>query len=93
MDVEALRLLGADQRFRELNHYVPPLALNRAVGVARDELAHSRLLATLLDPRCHRGAVTMLGVLLREIAGVAGLAEPFLARFDPAAVKNLDGRL
>jgi PD-(D/E)XK nuclease superfamily len=73
MDIEALRLLEADQRFQELNRYVPPLALIRAVGVARDELAHSRLLATLLDPRRHRGASAMLGVLLREIAGIAGL--------------------
>ncbi|HEV3146226.1 MAG TPA: PD-(D/E)XK nuclease family protein [Gemmataceae bacterium] len=49
-DEDSLRALELDPKFAELNEYVPPLRLFNALGVARDELAHSRLLATLLDP-------------------------------------------
>jgi hypothetical protein len=62
-----LQDLEADPRFGKLNDYVPPLSLVRAFGVSRDEVAHSRMLARLLDPRRHRGAGFVLGTLLREI--------------------------
>jgi hypothetical protein len=50
-DLEALRRLSHDRRLEELDAYVAPLALVVALGVAHDEVAHSRLLAFLLDPR------------------------------------------
>jgi hypothetical protein len=66
-DAEALRSLRSDQRLEKLNRHIPSLALIRTLGVARDEVAHSRLLAMLLDPQRHRGAEIMLRVLLRGI--------------------------
>lgn len=51
----------------------------------RDELSHSRLPAALFDPRHHRGAATMLGVLLQGIVGVAGLKGRLAERFQMIA--------
>ena len=65
--------MAADSRLRYLDRYVPPLSLMRAFGVARDEVAHSRMLADLLDPRRHRGAREVLATLLREVASGPGL--------------------
>jgi hypothetical protein len=63
-----LRTLRADRHFESLNRQVSSLALVRMLGAARDELAHSRLIAALLDPRYHRNAVTMLSVFLSGIS-------------------------
>ncbi|MBN9119232.1 MAG: PD-(D/E)XK nuclease family protein [Planctomycetes bacterium] len=64
----ALANLRSDPRLVAFGKYVPPLRLFGALGVARDEVAHSRLLATLLDPRAHAGAETMLRALLTRVA-------------------------
>jgi hypothetical protein len=65
----------ADERLDDLDGHVSSLALIPALGVACDEVAHSRLLATLLDPRRNRSAAIMLGVLLRGIADRASLEQ------------------
>ena len=79
-NTEALRLLETDELFQELDRYVPPLALARAFGVDRDEVRHSRLLATLLNPRRHAGAEVMLRMLLREIARTSSLDRQTIER-------------
>ena len=84
-DVDALRALEADPRFGELNDYVPPLSLVRAFGVARDEVAHSRVLARLLDLRRHRGAGFVLAALLRDMAARPGVDEPLAEKLRTAA--------
>lgn len=66
-DVEVLRVLLDDQKLEDLNGHVSSLALIRVLGVARDEVVHSRLLAALLDPRRNRSATIMLRALLRGI--------------------------
>lgn len=55
-DHEALQDLEADPRFGELNDYVPPLALVRAFGVSRDEVAHSGMLSPASSIRGATGA-------------------------------------
>lgn len=78
MDGQALRSLAGDERLLELDRFVSPLRIVRSLGVGRNEVAHSRLLAALLDPQQHRGAETTLRALLRGIlrqqrlAGAAG---------------------
>ena len=67
MDAQVLRSLAGDERLLELDHFVPPLQIIRSFGVERNEVAHSRLLAALLNPQRHRGAETMLRALLRDI--------------------------
>lgn len=67
-DQTALEALVADGRLRELGRYVPPLSLPRAFGVGRDEVAHSHVLAELLNPARHAGAAKILSSLLREVA-------------------------
>ena len=66
-NVQKLRDLARDSRLLELDHFVPPLQIIRALGVERNEIAHSRLLAALLNPRQHRGAEIMLRSLLQSI--------------------------
>lgn len=70
-----LRALAEDPRLAELGRYVPPLSLVCAFGVARNEVAHSRVLARLLDPGRHRQAGAALGSLLRATAESPGLDE------------------
>ena len=67
-DAAALKALETDPRLAGLGRHVPALSLPRAFGVARDEVAHSRALAELLDPRRHRGAKAVLAGLLGEVA-------------------------
>lgn len=67
LDQQALRHLQGDARLSELGSFVPPLQVIRSLGIGRDEVAHSRLLAALLNPQQHRGAETMLRALLRGI--------------------------
>lgn len=62
-----LASLEGDGLLSRLGIYVPPFDLVGSLGVGRNEVAHSRLLAALLDPRKHRGAETMLRFLLRSI--------------------------
>lgn len=83
-DVGALRALREDPAFTSLNEHMPPLSLLRAAGVARDEVAHSRILTELLDPRLHRGAGTFLRALLMNL-----LAEPGLDRTTDAAMRGM----
>lgn len=66
-DRQTLEDLQRDYGFLELDNFVAPLQIFRALSVARDEFAHSRLIATLLDPRQHRGAEIMLRTMLRAI--------------------------
>ncbi len=70
-----LQALENDFRLRELGGYVPPLSMLRAFGVDRGEFAHSRALAHVLDPACHRNAGAALGALVQEIARQPGLDE------------------
>ena len=69
-EIEALR---DDPRLAKLGRYVSPLSLLSAFGIERNEVAHSRALARLLDPGRHRQAGAALGLLLREVAGRPGL--------------------
>ena len=62
-----LKNLGGEELLSRLDRFVPPLDVVGTLGVGRDEVAHSRLLAALLDPRRHRGAETMLRSLLRGV--------------------------
>ena len=66
-DIEALRRLRFDPRLANLGSYVPPLSLFRLLGMVRDELAHARMLASLLDPRRHRNHELILRPFLHEI--------------------------
>lgn len=72
-EFDVLQSLQADELLQELSSYVMPLSLPSALGVARNEVAHSNLLSTLLDPRLHSGADIMLRTLLRSIAGHGNL--------------------
>lgn len=63
----SLQALVDDQGFLDLEEYVPPLSLLGAVGLGRDELTHSRLLAALFDPHRHHTADLALRSLLEEI--------------------------
>lgn len=74
IDQRALRNLHRDGRLSELDHFVTPLQIIRSLGIERDEVAHSRLLAALLNPRQHRGAEAMLRALLRGILDRQSLA-------------------
>ena len=84
----ALAKLRADPRLAALSTHVPPLRLLDSLGVARDEVAHSRLLATLLDPRTHAGAETMLRVLLARVAD-----NPEASPATTAAIRDLPIKL
>ena len=67
-DIEVLRQLRSDARLIDLGNYVPPLSLFRMFGMARDELAHSRMIASLLDPRRHRNYLRILHPLLHAVS-------------------------
>lgn len=86
-EVAALGALATDPRLPRLGAAVPALSLPRAFGVARDEVAHSRALAEILDPRKHRGARAALASLLGEIAASADL-DPATSRAFRAAAKG-----
>lgn len=73
LSAEALRVLRDDPVFSSLRDYVPSLSLLRAAGIARDEVAHSRILTELLDPKIHRGAGTFLRALLMNLLADPGL--------------------
>lgn len=68
LDLTALANLRADPRLAVLSKTVPPIRLFRALGVARDEVTHSRLLATLFDPQTHADAEALLRALLARVA-------------------------
>ncbi len=70
---QALRDLEGDELLSRLDRYVHPFDLVGSLGVGRDEVAHSRLLAALLNPKRHRGAETMLRSLLRDILRLRSL--------------------
>jgi hypothetical protein len=81
-DAEALRALSEDPRLAKLEERLSPsLSLFRTLGVDRNEVLHSRLLAALLDPRRHKGAESLLRAL------IGGVLED--GRLD----RGLEGRL
>lgn len=65
--------LDGDKLLSQLGSYVPPFDLVGSLGVGRDEVAHSRLLQALLDPRKHVGAEIVLRSLLQDILRVHNL--------------------
>ena len=67
-DIEALHRLRSDPRLADLKNYVPPMSLFRIFGMARDELAHSRMIASLIDPRRHRNYEQILRALLHDVS-------------------------
>ena len=67
-DIEALHRLRSDPRLVDLKNYVPPMSLFRIFGMARDELAHSRMIASLIDPRRHRNYEQILRALLHDVS-------------------------
>lgn len=66
-DAEVLEALYNDPRLKRLEAPPRSLSLFRACGIEGNEVLHSRLLATLLDPRYHRRAEEMLRDLLTKI--------------------------
>ena len=77
MDTDLLGHLAADKRLSALDRYVPRLSIFSALGLARQELAHSRLLATLLDPAQHAGAEPLLRALIVNVGhALAQCASP-----------------
>jgi hypothetical protein len=72
-DTEVLRALGEDPRLAKLEDHVSSLSLFRTFGVDRDEVAHSRVLAALLDPHRHQGAEAMLRALIGKVLEDGGL--------------------
>src|SRR5215210_2436511 len=66
-NTELLRALGEAPRLAKLGDHVSSLSLFRAFGVDRNERAHSRVLAALLDPHRHQGAEAMLRALLGRV--------------------------
>ena len=72
-EIEALHRLRSDPLLADLKNYVPPMSLFRIFGMARDELAHSRMIASLLDPRRHRNYEQILRPLLHDVSH--GLAQ------------------
>ena len=67
-DIEALHRLRSDPRLADLKNYVPTLSLLQMFGKVRDELAHSGMLAALLDQRRHRNYELILRPLLRDVS-------------------------
>jgi hypothetical protein len=67
-DAEALRALSEDPLLAKLEeHLSSSLSPFWALGVERNEVLHSRMLAALLDPRRHRGAEAMLRALMGRV--------------------------
>ena len=67
-DIEALHRLRSDPRLADLKNYVPSLSLLHMFGKVGDELAHSGMLAALLDPRQHRNYERILRRLLHDVS-------------------------
>ena len=86
-DQAAIEALASDPQLDRLDSYVPPLRLVSALGLASNELAHSRLLAKLLNPRTHQNAKRLLREIFSRIvtndvgedARVSPLLEKLLA--------------
>jgi len=72
-EIEALNRLTSDPRLADLKNYVPSLSLLHMFGKVGDELAHSGMLAALLDPRQHRNYERILRPLLQDVSH--GLAQ------------------
>ena len=79
-DIEALNRLRSDPRLADLKNYVPSLSLLQMFGKVRDELAHSGMLAALLDPRRHRNYERILRPLLQDVSH--GLTQTESAKVD-----------
>ena len=85
---QAIAELLKDERLIELGNYVPSLGLFRAIGAQRDELAHSRLIATLFDPSIHRHAQAMIRELLKHLSREAIIKNKSLSQTVRAIVKR-----
>ena len=68
IDAEALLDLRNDPRFGALDAVRPSLRLFSALGVSRDEVAHSQLIAALFDPRRHSNWNALLRAFLQAVA-------------------------
>ena len=68
-----------------LARHVPRLSMLRALGLHRDELAHSRVLAALFDTRSHRHANETTRLLLRHLADLPGTPASVVSRLRTAS--------
>ena len=67
-DAGALRALSGDPRLAKLGeHLFSSLSLFRALGVERNEVLHSRMLAALLDSHSHGDAEAMRRALISRV--------------------------
>ena len=62
-----LQAFADDPRVQQLSAHLPGFNLLKDLRVSRNELAHSRLLAALLNPHTHRSAYTILRRLLLKL--------------------------
>jgi hypothetical protein len=67
-DIDLLRVLESDPRFQQLAAYVPDLSFFNLTSHTRAEIPHSRVIATLFDPRRHRQADVGLRAFLEHLA-------------------------
>lgn len=84
-DAEPLEALARDPRLERLKAPLSSLSLFRACGIEGNEVLHSRLLATLLDPRHHSGAEAMLRDLLVKVIDEGDLEPEFERRLGEVA--------
>ena len=71
-DAALLKALESDQALAVLDAYVPGLSLFRILERDRDEVAHSRMLAALFDPRSHGAADSFLRAFLGRVSASMG---------------------
>ncbi len=55
-DLDVLNALAADPLLEQISKHVPSLSFFHLLGSTRDEVTHSRVIATIFDPRRHRQA-------------------------------------
>jgi hypothetical protein len=91
-DAGALRALSGDPRLAKLDEQLfSSLSLFRVLGVERNEVLHSRVLAALLDPRRHRGAEAMLRALIGRVLDGGGLDRVLEGRLGEVARASWQG--
>ena len=89
-DVVRIQELKASEQLATLDAHVRQLNIFRATGIQRNELLHSRFLATILDPLQNRSARSILIALLHELALVA---DERLSEFRKAIDRAVHGPL
>ena len=70
-----IHALARDPKLQSLSDYRPAFNLVAALGQARSELAHSGVLAALLDPCVHRSGDAILRELVRDLGEHEDLEE------------------